>query len=30
LLTDLDVVDLSVEEAPLDVVIDRAYREGVG
>jgi ABC-2 type transport system ATP-binding protein len=30
LLTDLDVADLSVEEAPLDVVIDRAYREGVG
>ncbi|WP_433019554.1 ABC transporter ATP-binding protein [Kribbella sp. CA-294648] len=30
LLTDLDVVDLSVEEAPLDLVIDRAYREGVG
>jgi ABC-type uncharacterized transport system ATPase subunit len=29
LLTDLDVADLAVEEAPLDVVIDRAYREGV-
>jgi ABC-2 type transport system ATP-binding protein len=30
LLTDLEVVDLAVEEAPLEVVIDRAYREGVG
>ncbi len=30
LLTDLDVVDLAVEEAPLEVVIDRAYREGIG
>ncbi|MEU0093603.1 ATP-binding cassette domain-containing protein [Kribbella sp. NPDC006257] len=30
LLTELDIADLSVEEAPLDVVIDRAYREGVG
>ncbi|MGC4938348.1 ABC transporter ATP-binding protein [Kribbella sp. DT2] len=29
LLTDLDVADLSVEEAPLEVVIDQAYREGV-
>jgi ABC-2 type transport system ATP-binding protein len=30
LLTELDVADLSVEEPPLEVVIDRAYREGVG
>ena len=30
LLTDLDVADLAVEEPPLEVVIDRAYREGVG
>jgi ABC-type uncharacterized transport system ATPase subunit len=30
LLTDVDVADLAVEEAPLEVVIDRAYREGVG
>jgi ABC-type uncharacterized transport system ATPase subunit len=30
LLTDLDVADLAVEEPPLDFVIDRAYREGVG
>lgn len=30
LLTELDVADLAVEEASLDVVIDRAYREGVG
>ncbi len=29
LLTDLEVADLSVEEAPLEVVIDQAYREGV-
>ncbi|NYH89144.1 ABC transporter ATP-binding protein [Actinopolymorpha rutila] len=29
LLTELDVADLAVEEAPLEVVIDRAYREGV-
>jgi ABC-type uncharacterized transport system ATPase subunit len=29
LLTELDVADLSVEEAPLEVVIDQAYREGV-
>jgi ABC-type uncharacterized transport system ATPase subunit len=30
LLTDLDVSDLAVEEPPLEAVIDRAYREGVG
>jgi ABC-type uncharacterized transport system ATPase subunit len=30
LLAELPVVDLSVEEAPLESVIDRAYREGVG
>jgi ABC-type uncharacterized transport system ATPase subunit len=30
LLTDLDVADLAVEEPPLEVVIDKAYREGVG
>jgi ABC-type uncharacterized transport system ATPase subunit len=30
LLTELDVADLSVEEAPLEAVIDQAYREGVG
>jgi ABC-2 type transport system ATP-binding protein len=30
LLTDLGVADLAVEEPPLEVVIDRAYREGVG
>lgn len=30
LLTDLAVADLAVEEPPLEVVIDRAYREGVG
>ena len=30
LLTELDVADLSVEEPPLEVVIDKAYREGVG
>jgi ABC-2 type transport system ATP-binding protein len=29
LLTDLEVADLSVEEAPLEAVIDQAYREGV-
>jgi ABC-2 type transport system ATP-binding protein len=29
LLTDLDIADLTVEEAPLEVVIDTAYREGV-
>jgi ABC-type uncharacterized transport system ATPase subunit len=29
LLTDLEVADLSVEEAPLEVVINQAYREGV-
>ncbi|MFC7622974.1 ATP-binding cassette domain-containing protein [Microlunatus sp. GCM10028923] len=29
LLTELDVADLAVEEAPLEAVIDRAYREGV-
>jgi ABC-2 type transport system ATP-binding protein len=30
LLTDFEVADLAVEEPPLEVVIDRAYREGVG
>jgi ABC-type uncharacterized transport system ATPase subunit len=30
LLTELDVADLAVEEPPLEAVIDRAYREGVG
>ncbi|TCO47010.1 ABC-2 type transport system ATP-binding protein [Kribbella antiqua] len=30
LLTELEVADLAVEEAPLEAVIDRAYREGVG
>ena len=30
LLTELDVADLAVEEPPLEVVIDKAYREGVG
>ena len=29
LLGTLDVVDLSIEEPPLETVIDRAYREGV-
>jgi ABC-2 type transport system ATP-binding protein len=29
LLQALDVVDLSVEEPPLEKVIDRAYREGL-
>jgi ABC-type uncharacterized transport system ATPase subunit len=30
LLAELPVADLAVEEAPLESVIDRAYREGVG
>jgi ABC-type uncharacterized transport system ATPase subunit len=30
LLSELSVADLAVEEAPLESVIDRAYREGVG
>ena len=30
LLSELDAADLAVEEPPLEVVIDRAYREGVG
>jgi ABC-type uncharacterized transport system ATPase subunit len=30
LLAELPVADLAVEEAPLESVIDRAYREGIG
>ena len=30
LLAELEVADLAVEEAPLESVIDRAYRDGVG